>query len=127
MSDQIRPNAEATLHAIFAVIRDSMEPGSQRNKPDVIIRIADLLKQHGMQFAADDEMSEQLTDDQIALLCRIGESDLAAVTEDKKRDLEWLVSGGYAEPAVGDPGSAFRLTAKAHEFLEKRGVGLNEA
>jgi hypothetical protein len=72
-------------------------------------------------------MSEDLTNDQIALLCRIGESDLAIVTEDKRPDLQWLLSAGYAEPAQGDPGSDFRLTAKAHEFLEKRGVGLNES
>jgi hypothetical protein len=77
--------------------------------------------------AGGEKMSEHLTDDQIALLCRIGESDLAIVPENKRRDLEWLLSAGYAEPTEGDPGSDFRLTAKAHEFLEKRGVGLNEA
>ena len=72
-------------------------------------------------------MSEELTDDQIALLCEIGESDLPKLTEDKKRDLERLISGGYAEPAESHSGSAFRLTAKALTFLGERGAGLNEA
>ena len=74
-----------------------------------------------------DEMSEELTDDQIALLCEIGESDLPKLTEEKKRDLERLISGGYAEPAESHSGSAFRLTAKALTFLGERGAGLNEA
>ena len=38
-------------------------------------------------------MSEDLTDDQSALLCSIGEFDLSRLTEDKKRDLERLISG----------------------------------
>ena len=58
-------------------------------------------------------MSEDLTDDQIALLCKIEEFDLPKLTEDKKRDLERLISGGYAEPKECHSGSAFRLTAKA--------------
>ena len=72
-------------------------------------------------------MSEDLTDNQIALLCAIGEFDLSKLTEDKKRDLARLISEGYAEPTESHPGSAFRLTAKALAFLGERGVGLNEA
>ena len=72
-------------------------------------------------------MSEDLTNDQIALLCKIGEFDLSKLTEDKKRDLELLISGGYAEPTESHPGSAFKLTAKALAFLGERGAGLNEA
>ena len=72
-------------------------------------------------------MSEDLTVDQIALLCEIGESDLPKLTEDKKRDLEGLISRGYAEPTESHSGSAFRLTAKALAFLGERGAGLNEA
>ncbi len=72
-------------------------------------------------------MSEDLTDHQIALLCSIGEFDLSNLTEDKKRDLERLISGGYVEPTESHPGSAFKLTAKALAFLGERGAGLNEA
>jgi hypothetical protein len=72
-------------------------------------------------------MSEELTDDQIALLCEIGEFDLPELTEDNKRDLERLISAGYAEPTENHPGSAFKLTAKAIAFLGERGAGLNEA
>ncbi len=72
-------------------------------------------------------MSEDLTDDQIALLCAIGEFDLSKLTADKKRDLERLISGGYVEPTERHPGSAFKLTAKALAFLGERGAGLNEA
>ena len=74
-----------------------------------------------------DEMSEDLTNDQIALLCEIGEFDLSNLTEDKKRDLERLIAGGYVEPTESHPGSAFKLTAKALAFLGERGAGLNEA
>jgi hypothetical protein len=72
-------------------------------------------------------MSEDLTDDQIALLCEIGEFHLPKLTEDNKRDLERLIAGGYAEPTDSHPGSAFKLTAKALAFLGERGAGLNEA
>jgi hypothetical protein len=73
-------------------------------------------------------MSEDLTDEQISLLCDIGgPAPPEHLTEDKKRDLEQLISGGYAEHTESPSGSRFKLTAKAWEFLSKRGVGLNEA
>jgi hypothetical protein len=72
-----------------------------------------------------DEMTGDLTDDQIALLCDIGEFDPSKRTEEKKRDLDRLVSGGYVEPAGNRP--AFKLTAKGVQFLGERGAGLNEA
>ena len=68
-------------------------------------------------------MSENLTDDQIALLCEIGESDQSDLAEDKKGDLQRLITEGYAE----HHGSAITLTAKGVEFLGERGAGLNEA
>ena len=72
-------------------------------------------------------MSDDLTDDQIALLCAIGEGDSSKLSEDKKPDLERLISGGYVEPTESLPGSAFKLTAKGAKFLGVRGAGLNEA
>ena len=69
---------------------------------------------------------EDLTDDQISLLCDIGEADEAHFAKGKERDLERLLSGGYAERVENPLGGHFRLTAKALEFLGKRGVGLNE-
>jgi hypothetical protein len=70
-------------------------------------------------------MSNDLTDDQVALLCAIGEFDPSKQTEDKKRDLEWLISGGYVELAGSR--HAYKLTAKGNKFLGERGAGLNEA
>jgi hypothetical protein len=70
-------------------------------------------------------MSDGLTDDQIALLCGIGEHELLEVIDDKQRDLQRLLSGGYVEPKEGHSG--FQLTAKAIAFLGERGAGLNEA
>jgi len=75
----------------------------------------------------DDGMPDDLTDDQIALLCGIGEGARSRLTEDKKRDLDRLIAGGYVEPTESNPSSAFKLTAKGVEFLGKRGAGLNEA
>ena len=71
-------------------------------------------------------MSEDLTNDQIAVLCAVGEDDREHLTHDRKHDLEWLISAGYAEPEESTSGSGFKLTAKAIKFLGKRGVGLNE-
>jgi hypothetical protein len=76
------------------------------------------------------ELSDDLTNSQIALLCDVGQFDLPKLTSDQKRDLEQLISGGYvrpAEPTEGHPRSAFMPTAKGIEFLGKRGAGLNEA
>jgi hypothetical protein len=78
-------------------------------------------------------MFDDLTNSQIALLCDIGEFKLPELTSDQKRDLERLVTGGYAEPTASvEPteshvGSAFTLTAKGLEFLGQRGATLNEA
>ena len=71
-------------------------------------------------------MSDELTDDQISLLVDIGEADQVHLAHGKKHDLEWLISAGYAERKENPLGGCFRLTAKALEFLGKRGVGLNE-
>jgi hypothetical protein len=75
------------------------------------------------------ELSDDLTNSQIALLCDIGEFKLPKPTSDQKhRDLERLISGGYVEPTQGHHArSAFMLTAKGLEFLGQRGAGLNEA
>lgn len=71
-------------------------------------------------------MPNDLTDTQIALRCDIEEDDLLKFSDDKRRDLERLLSGGYLEPTKGHPGSPFKLSAKGLEFLGKRGAGLNE-
>jgi hypothetical protein len=71
-------------------------------------------------------MPEEPTDDQISLLVDIGEADEVHFAHGKKGDLEWLIAAGYAERAESGLGAPFRLTAKALEFLGKRGVGLNE-
>jgi len=72
-------------------------------------------------------MSDDLTNSQVALLCDIEEHDPLEATVDQKRDLERLLYAGYVEPREGDPGSAFKLTAKGMVFLGERGAGLNEA
>ena len=73
-------------------------------------------------------MSDDLTNQQIALLCDIGEFKMPDLTiERKRRDLEHLISVGYVAPTEGDARSAFMLTLKAHEFLSMRGATLNEA
>ena len=73
------------------------------------------------------ELSDDLTNSQIALLCDIGEFNLPKHTSDQKnRDLERLISGGYVELTESHARS-FMLTAKGLEFLGMRGAGLNEA
>ena len=72
-------------------------------------------------------MSDDLTSEQIALLCDIGEFKMPDLTIERKRDLEHLISVGYVVPTEGDARSAFKLTLEAHEFLSMRGATLNEA
>jgi hypothetical protein len=74
-----------------------------------------------------EEMFDDLTNSQVALLCDIGEYVPSKLSGDQKRDLERLLSEGYVEPTESHPGSAFMLTAKGAEFLGMRGAGLNEA
>jgi Protein of unknown function (DUF2937) len=85
------------------------------------------LRRQGMGGAGGYTMSDDLTNDQIALLCDIGEFNPSKQTEDKKSDLERLICENYVEQTESHPGSAFKLTAKGVEFLGKRGAGLNEA
>jgi hypothetical protein len=72
-------------------------------------------------------MTDDLTNDQISLLCDIGELHQPRLTEDQKPDLKRLLAGGYIELAESPPGQFFKLTAKARKFLGERGAGLNEA
>lgn len=78
-------------------------------------------------------MPGELTNDQIALLCRIGEHDPSAAGGDRilqssdRRDLERLLREDYVVPSNGPSGTALQLTAKGIDFLGKRGAGLNEA
>jgi hypothetical protein len=70
---------------------------------------------------------DELTDDEIALLCAIGEADPTKLTGNQTRDLERLIEGGYVAPVDDNPASAFKPTTKGMEFLGERGAGLNEA
>jgi predicted transcriptional regulator len=72
-------------------------------------------------------MPDELTNDQIALLCEVGEYDLATSTVEQRRELEQLLAAGYIEPTENHPASRFQLTAKGAAFLGERGAGLNEA
>jgi hypothetical protein len=72
-------------------------------------------------------MSDDLTNDQIALLCEIGEHGLFKAIDDMGPDLQRLLSGGFVEPKQGESGSVLQLSAKAIAFLGERGAGLNEA
>jgi hypothetical protein len=67
-------------------------------------------------------MSDDLTSNQIALLCDIEEHDLFGLTDQKRDDLEQLLAGGYVGPAQ----SHLKVTAKGMKFLGERGAGLNE-
>lgn len=72
-------------------------------------------------------MTDQLTNDQIALLCKIGEGSLpepAVLADDQIRD---LADRGYVAAVAGVPGPSLALTKKAIAFLGERGAGLNEA
>ena len=54
-------------------------------------------------------MSDDLTNQQIALLCDIGEFKMPDLTTERKRDLEHLISVGYVAPTEGDARTAFTL------------------
>jgi hypothetical protein len=68
-------------------------------------------------------MSEDLTGDQIALLCDVEQHDLFELAAQKRPDLERLISGCYVEPVE----SHLKVTAKGMKFLGERGAGLDEA
>jgi hypothetical protein len=76
-----------------------------------------------------DEMSDELSNNQISLLCDIGDKawPLPHGHDAMKSDLETLICQGYAELVHDHPASPYRLTAKGLAFLSERGAGLNEA
>ena len=71
-------------------------------------------------------MADTLTDNEIALLCDIGEYDPGKASAAEKRALGRLLSEGYVEPAPTRPGG-YKPTAKGVAALGERGAGLNEA
>lgn len=70
-------------------------------------------------------MPDELTNDQIALLCDIGEYDLLKATDQRKRELQELIDRGYVLANDQTPGR-YKLSGKGVEFLGERGAGLNE-
>jgi hypothetical protein len=63
-----------------------------------------------------------LTDDQVALLCDIGQAS-TAFAGDQKHDVVNLLVRGYIER----DGSQLRVTRLGEKVLADRGAGLNEA
>ena len=76
-----------------------------------------------------DEMPDELSDDQISLLCNIGDKarSTPGPQDTMRSDLEMLLTKGYVEAADDQSVSPYRLTAKGMELISKRGAGLNEA
>jgi predicted transcriptional regulator len=62
-----------------------------------------------------------LTDDEIALLCDIGQS--IAFSDDRHGQLFRLIAEGY----VQKDGDTYELTSKGEAVVVDRGAGLNEA
>jgi hypothetical protein len=62
-----------------------------------------------------------LSDEQIAVLCDIGQS--IAFADDRRGEVEKLIIEGY----VSKDGDIFELTPKGEKVLADRGAGLNEA
>lgn len=70
----------------------------------------------------------ELSDEDVALLCDVGDSFPATLHADERRRLARLLAAGYV--ACADPDRApekYQLTAKAEKLLAERGAGLNEA
>jgi hypothetical protein len=74
-------------------------------------------------------MPDDLSDDQISLLCNISDKArfVLGPQDTMRSDLETLLRGGYAEVADDQSASPYQLTAKGIAFLSERGAGLNEA
>jgi hypothetical protein len=62
-----------------------------------------------------------LRDEQIAILCDIGQS--IAFADNKQGEIDELIREGY----VVKDGDLYELTPKAEKILLDRGAGLNEA
>ena len=67
-------------------------------------------------------MPDDPTNDQIALLCDIGEHDPTAATGDRRRDLDRLLFEGCAEPTGDCLTRIPKLTSKGAAFLGERGA-----
>jgi hypothetical protein len=68
-----------------------------------------------------------ITDQQISILCDLGQSPIFALAFEKKRELDKLIADGFVE--LSDSGSLgnYKLTAKGETILADRGAGLNES
>ena len=90
----------------------------------------DLAVVHAERQAADAKAApmpqDGLTNEEISLLCDIGERKAPDSTPGAA--IEKLRAQGYIELASrADGGATFQLTQKAQQFLLERGAGLDEA
>ena len=72
-------------------------------------------------------MAEELNNDQIAMLCDIGEWDPSKLSTEQAKNLNRLRADGYLEDGEVRGKAALKLTPKAVEYLGQRGAGLNES
>jgi hypothetical protein len=66
-----------------------------------------------------------VTDEQIAILCDIGQG--SEIDINKALDVERLIAGGMIELSGSELPDRYKLTNKGQQFISERGAGLNEA
>jgi hypothetical protein len=78
----------------------------------------------GPEEPAEDQGSP-ITDQEISILCDILERSDANLTAEKRRLLDQLIVKGFVEPANQEGPARYKLTGRARQLLEARGVGLS--
>jgi hypothetical protein len=81
-------------------------------------------KEHPNRNAAN-QMADDLTDLEIAVLCDLLQGPHVNLRAHKRLVLDQLVSKGLVEPA-NNGSSQYQLSEKAHHILAERGVGIGE-
>jgi len=66
-----------------------------------------------------------ITDQEIALLCDVLEGQGASLNADKGKILDQLIAKGFVVATDQESPAKYKLTGKAKQLLEERGVGLS--
>jgi hypothetical protein len=74
---------------------------------------------------AEEEIMPAISNDEIAILCAIGEGGRIAARQEPEVDA--LIAEGLVERTHKAALEKYQLTGKGQQFLAERGAGLNES
>jgi hypothetical protein len=114
------------IHGIWGLTRLSPK-GPCWRQPDTapLDNLLPMKSTCGYETLKSSAMADDLSDEEIALLCDVLEGHGANLNADKTKILDQLIAKGFVVATDQESPEEYKLTSKAQQLLAERGVGLS--